>query len=732
MADTALNVSFLKGTQSKLDTLSAYQAGAFYLTEDTDRLYFAQSASELVYLNRYIMTVSNKADLPSITDVNVNVGDFYYVANGNILCTKASTGATAWTQINPPDTNDDTALTGATFSAAAEGDNIVVTYSLAQTKKDVKGTTTAVDPITGTFTISGSDIGAVVTNIALDVNATVDGNTATVKLNGVGVATDASGFTISGGNNVTISGAENAITIAAEDTTYTLSSPASTTNIVLRDDAGTTNTVNIAADNSSNSSITVTGAAENKILIEHKDYTYSKDALSAQTPANGGAFNIVSGVSLENGHVIGVSTNTVTLPNMTHKIKSINAGADGKIYVSLVDYNGTAITGSATESGKVLYYKIGDATVYNQGDLGEHFYTKEEIDNTLKDANAMTFRGDVGSNSADHQTLPTSGVKAGDTYIVNTDTAVDGGEKLGYTGDLFIASGTEGDDGYLTNINWIHVPSGDEIDTTYTFSFVKDKGLAIKNVASGNTTYLAISGGTAIDVSTDGTLIISHADVDRNDPTKASTTIGSGTKVTVVTGVTSNAQGHVTAVATSELTMPTEDTYRLDGNTANTVYLKDKNGNNDGTLTIKADTGKKIIVTSSGTNTTADFKIAHDTASPTTTPAQGVTLAPSNASSGTKTFTVVTGITDDGYGHLDNITTTTYTMPKNSTYTLSGATVTSTGAVNTIGGTATVVDTLKDDAGTESGTSTFALKSSTMSVSASGTTITADLIWGSF
>lgn len=730
MADTALNVSFLKGTQSKLDTLSAYQAGAFYLTEDTDRLYFAQSANELVYLNRYIMTVSKTTDLPPITDVSV--GDFYYVANSNILCTKASTDAPSWTQINPPDTNDDTALTDATFSAAAEGDNIVVTYSLAQTKKDVKGTATPLNPITGTFTIKGSDIGSVVTNIALDVNATVASNTATVKLNGEGVATNASGFTISGGNNVTISGDKNAITVAAEDTTYTMSSPANTTDIILKDDAGTTNTVNIAADNSSNSSITVTGAAENKILIEHKDYTYSKAALSAQTPANGGAFNIVSGVTLENGHVTGVSTNTVTLPNMTHKIKSINAGADGKIYVSLVDYNGTAIADSATASGKVLYYKIGDATVYNQGDLGEHFYTKEEIDNTLKDANAMTFRGDVGSKSVDHQTLPTSGVKAGDTYIVNTDTAVDGGEKLGYTGDLFIASGTEGDDGYLTNINWIHVPSGDEIDTTYTFSFVKDKGLAIKNVASGSTTYLAISGGTAINVSTDGTLTISHADVDRNDPTKATTTIGSGTKVTVVTGVTSNAQGHVTAVATSELTMPTEDTYRLDGNTANTVYLKDKNGNNDGTLTIKADTGKKIIVTSSGTNTTADFKIAHDTASPTTTPAQGVTLAPSNASSGTKTFTVVTGITDDGYGHLDNITTTTYTMPKNSTYTLSGATVTSTGAVNTIGGTATVVDTLKDDAGTKSGTSTFALKSSTMSVSASGTTITADLIWGSF
>ena len=731
MADTTLNVSFLRGTQSKLDGLSTFQPGAFYLTEDTDRLYFAQSASELVYLNKYIMTVSNKTDLPSITAVNV--GDFYYVANGNILCTKASAGATSWTQINPPDTNDDTALTGADFRAAAEGDNIVVSYSLAQTKKDIKGTPTTLDPITGTFTIKGSDIGSVVTNIALDVNATVDSNTATVKLKGEGVATNASGFTISGGNNVTIGGSNNAITIAAEDTTYTMSSPANTTNIVLTDNAGTPNTVNIAADNSSNSSITVIGTDENKILIEHKDYTYSKDALSTQTPANGGTFNIVSGVTLENGHVTGISTDTVTLPNMTHKIKSIGADASGRVSVVLVDYNGSDINGSVKESGQVLYYKIGDTIVYNQGDLGEHFYTKDEIDSTLQGANAMTFRGAVGEDSA-LESLPTSGVKNGDTYIVVGNQVVNGSGNHGHKGDLFIATGDEDSNGIIAsnNIEWIHVPAGDEIDTTYTFSFVANKGLAIKNNASGTTSYLAIAGGAAIDVTTNGTLNISHANVTRTDPTKATTTIGSGTKVTVVTGVTSNDQGHVTAVATSELTMPTEDTYRLDGNTANTVYLKDKDGNNDGTLTIKADAGKKIVVTSSGTNTAADFKIAHATASPTTTPVQNVTLAPSNASSGTKTFTVVTGITDDGYGHLNDITTTTYTMPKNSTYTLSGATVTSTGSATTIGGTATVVGTLKDDAGTNSGTSTFALNSNTMSISASGTTITADLIWGSF
>jgi len=45
-----------------------------------------------------------------------------------------------------------------------------------------------------------------------------------------------------------------------------------------------------------------------------------------------------------------------------------------------------------------LYYTV-DAEgtkVYNQGNLNNYFYTKSEIDNTLKGANAMTFIGSVG------------------------------------------------------------------------------------------------------------------------------------------------------------------------------------------------------------------------------------------------------------------------------------------------------------------------------------------------
>ena len=52
------NVKFLKGTQSNFNGLTQFTDGAFYLTTDTDRLYFAQSETECVPLNQFIRTVS--------------------------------------------------------------------------------------------------------------------------------------------------------------------------------------------------------------------------------------------------------------------------------------------------------------------------------------------------------------------------------------------------------------------------------------------------------------------------------------------------------------------------------------------------------------------------------------------------------------------------------------------------------------------------------------------------
>lgn len=106
---TKPNVSFLLGAQAKVDQLMSAKAvnsvveGAFYLTEDSHRLYYGASNSSLVALNEGVTVVNNIGDLPDPgADPSINAelltGQFYYVKSANIL---AVYNGHEWVQINP-------------------------------------------------------------------------------------------------------------------------------------------------------------------------------------------------------------------------------------------------------------------------------------------------------------------------------------------------------------------------------------------------------------------------------------------------------------------------------------------------------------------------------------------------------------------------------------------------------------------------------------------------------
>ena len=86
------NVQFLKGTQSKLNSLTSYEAGAFYLTEDSDRLYYAQSSNELVYLNKNIITVNNEVYI-----------DYGFILDKELEALANSSRKSAFLAISPDD-----------------------------------------------------------------------------------------------------------------------------------------------------------------------------------------------------------------------------------------------------------------------------------------------------------------------------------------------------------------------------------------------------------------------------------------------------------------------------------------------------------------------------------------------------------------------------------------------------------------------------------------------------
>lgn len=739
MADT-LNVSFLRGTQAKLNDLKSFQPGAFYLTSDTDRLYFAQAANELVYLNRYISTVDlaqkdtlqpNKTFLPPLTDVSV--GDFYYVAEGNILCTKATENAQTWTQINPPDTNTDISVSKLDFDSAQDNNgNIKVTYTLTQQNKDViTGSNIGeATEITGNFLIKGSDIGAVVSNISLDTKATVANNAATIELEGTGVAGDADGFVIKGGNNVSIKkGDNNEVVIESQyvDHTYTFGSAANSTNISLQEQpSGTKVDVAIVAK-ANDDTIKVSGTNANEIVIAHKSFDAIDSDIGAQDAAYGQNVNIVSGIKTENGHVTEIKTSTIKMPEEAkYSISAISADNEGILHVTLKDKAGTEVT---TNSADDLFYTIGDAKLYNQTNLANYFYTKAEIDNTLKGANAMTFIGSVGKGGTKGTELPTEGVKAGDTYIVVGDSVVIGSNKEGTEGDLFIASGTENADGNLIIVDWVHVPAGDEIDTTYTLSAIAGQGLVLKDHNQSEISKIAIEAGTAMSVSSDGKITVAHANVTREDPSSVPEVSMSGeATVNVVTGVTTNAQGHVTAVNTSKLVMPKEVAYHIEGTTENKALLKDQAGNTDGIIEIVGKEGNLITVSSKSetANNKAIFEIEHNEVTVATTTGTPTDLKAKD------TFTVITGVSNDGHGHLSGITTTEFTLPedKDTTYTLSTEKVTASVASGVY--SATAKSTLKDSAGSDCGTAEVKLESQTLALTATDSAIKAELVWGSF
>lgn len=218
----AMNVGFKLGTQAKLNTLTSYEAGSFYLTNDSNRLYFAQSTSNLVDLNQYVRTVANVNSLPTTTTVpSLQAGDFYYALEQNVFCIRNNTN-TGWTQINP-----DTYLKAATDAVkVAAGTNQA---TVTTTVKD-----SADNTATGNFVIAGgTDISVTTdaTNRKITIESTAhdtiynlkstagQNNSAKIMLDADHPDDTDSEVVIKGGANelLTVTGSANDITLSVAD-----------------------------------------------------------------------------------------------------------------------------------------------------------------------------------------------------------------------------------------------------------------------------------------------------------------------------------------------------------------------------------------------------------------------------------------------------------------------------------------------------------------------------------
>ncbi len=486
------NVYFKRGAQSALDAMSTYVEGAFYLTNDTNRLYFAQASNKLVDLNQYIHIISTRASLPTSSGSTLKEGDIYYVSSENILCIYKNGG---WEQINP----DTTLLPNQNAIVSVEGDSTTNSASIGLEIKDSK-------PVPNT--------------------ATGD-------------------FTIIGGSNVHVSSSGNEITISADNdttnTTYALQSTLQTTKgqLKLHNTSNTSDPdstvdivgdgVNVNVSSDANGTITITG---NPGITAIGDGFDANGTYSIAISRTSGADLTTDGV-----------TPTIEYGNTTKQTAVFVQGATGDPKASL------------------------------------SVYTKAEIDTLLNDRlsalDSLRYAGTVSQSDAASKIISAPLYGVGTVWKASTDIALDSPPVTAKKGDLIIAGGSND-----SAVTWEVVDSGNDqlislanssADNSVTFmdsAYNRNAELGSIIIEGGQKNNQAANAAIEVNAAVSGTsnenmtFTVVHGAPGTGTavtmPAASGTAIqttGTALSIPVITGLTKDGQGHVTAV--------TAQTYQL-------------------------------------------------------------------------------------------------------------------------------------------------------------------------
>lgn len=543
-------VGFLTGAQSSIDTMLSKGANAgakhgyFYLTKDSHRLYVGNSDGSISAVNEGVQTVTYLGDLPTLqtaADKVAYTGRFFYVQYkestagqvdsniANILCVY---NGSAWVQINA---NTDTHINSNTYTTSTSGATATITNAIGST----------------------------------------DGGSVTGKF-----------------NIVTAGGLKIAQTAGAKN------------------------------------SITLTG---DKFTLAAGDGATGEVKLNLSS-ANGQAGSSVTLKSDPNTTVLTRKENVITISGRVNASLAIANAETGKtgFTVTVKDNQGKTVTGSYDP---VIKYgsKAQSSTKLVNGVFNINAYNKEEIDQLMRDLNAMEYRGTVGTNGtaatawAELLKLPQ---KIGYTYLFSSPITVNNAEHT--VGTLAIARGTEYTAADLAagtitkaelvgtinpaTLTWDFVESTNDTDTTYKLytaatgvgfklqdSFSGNKGQIKYAGAGGLTVSQSLQGGVDIsqDKSAENVITITHNTVKRTDtetnPDKIklssqtpATHLNDTITIPVITGIKTNAEGHVTGVNTVN--------YELnDTATVITGVTSSASANADGSIALKT----KVTATSS-------------------------------------------------------------------------------------------------------------------------------------
>jgi len=308
--------------------------------------------------------------------------------------------------------------------------------------------------------------------------------------------------------------------------------------------------------------------ADTKLIIKNRDKGVNASGTNVDTLETTG-----TSVTLKAGTGVTLSTqNGVITITSGGGVQSISNAfdANGQFVTTVTQLDTTKVASTAI-TPQITYGNTPTSVQFLNGTATLQVYTKSEVDakigEELKATNSMTFKGGLDGTASTSSTnplkvLPTTGVQIGDTYKVVKAGTYD--KQLSKMGDMFIATAkanaTEQADGTLAaaDIEWVYIPSGDE--TIHTYSLIYDSGtgaIQLKST-SNDVTGSITSGNSHITLSgTGNNMVVTHALVTTAQNSGTAVTQGSKETKTigVVTSVTTDDAGHVTAYTVQDLTV---------------------------------------------------------------------------------------------------------------------------------------------------------------------------------
>lgn len=598
------NVGFLRGSQANLNTLmtgkTGIKEGSFYLTNDTNRLYFGKSATELVALNEGVITVAAIANLPTGADLSNEIGHFYYATAENILCVY---NGQQWVQINPDtDTQvssvstavavaENAATATTTLKFSRDGKNLDDTENKSATLKfvgaDLVLTANGADGIklTGdTYSIGSS---AIAGGVAIDLNR--DNVADTTRKGKIGSVNLKAGKAIKlerGTNgDITINATTEVGTIESNTFTVSQTGQVATIENAVKDSLATDpvkDSFKLAADGNDISLSTDTETKTVKIKGSHfslngetkeTDNTAKITLRSDLTGSASSNFSIAGGDNVavtQNGSAIRIAAVDTTLNGV-----AVDAQAAGYKITVKDTSNNVGVTNTfdpkiKLAGGESVSFVNGVATIPTK-------VIDDKITAAKQSMDAMVFKGAVTS-------VPTGAQEIGWTYKATGDFTIPAGSVEGSataadvkTGDLIVATGNEVGGVITSGLKWYVVPSGDEENTTYSFARVEDAGkigikLAPDGMAADVVGQMTVEAGDNIAIAANNAdedgkyqnVKISHGAagtaVAAPTATKVSQKVDEALVITAHE-VAYDKYGHITGVTAKEYTLKDTDTH---------------------------------------------------------------------------------------------------------------------------------------------------------------------------